>query len=313
MKNIILIPFLTVLLSLTLSGCGESAKASADIPTVEMVNNPAPAPKPRKLSPEFKSYWYAGVAEVSSYALKQARYGEMREGEAVLIYVTEPFNAEKQVKANRKTNETPSVLKLNRVRKFLTGIYPYSIMSSIFYPVSVESQALKISTSVQEWCGHVYAQLNNRETFEIQSNSYFESEADQTFSLQKNILEDELWTLLRVDPGLIPTGEQKVIPSLEFLRLKHQPIKAYNAKLEIIENEDFNTLTLSYPDLNRQLTIEFGKQAPFRIEGWTESYPSGGQTITSEARLINRILSPYWQKNSNSDVSLRDSLGLYTP
>ena len=87
------------------------------------------------------------------------------------------------------------------MRKILTGVYPYSIMSSIFYPVSGGPHALKITSSVQEWCGHVFAQLNNRETFEIQSISYFEAEADQAFSIEKNVLEDELWTLIRTQPG----------------------------------------------------------------------------------------------------------------
>ena len=48
-------------------------------------------PKEKQLSQEFKGYWYAGKAEVSSYKLEQARYGEIREGNAVLVYVTEDF------------------------------------------------------------------------------------------------------------------------------------------------------------------------------------------------------------------------------
>ena len=274
------------------------------------VEPPAPLPKTRSLSQEFKAYWYAGVAEVSSYTLQQARYGETRNGEAVLIFVSEPFDTEKQVKANQKGTETTSVLKLNRVRKFLTGVYPYSIMSSIFYPITVESQALKVTTSVQEWCGHVYAQLNNRDAFEVQSHSYFEAEADESFSLEKNILEDELWTMLRINPDLLPTGTLQVVPSFEFLRLKHQPIKSYTANVEVSEAGAYKNLTLTYPELNRSLNIQFRKEAPFRIEGWTETYPSGGVPITSTATLKKTILSPYWQKNSNSDVTLRDSLGL---
>lgn len=270
--------------------------------------------KARTLSPEFKEYWYSGVAELNSYEMDQARYGELRDGEAVLIYVTEPFDLEKQVKASDTRSETTSVLKLNRVRKFLTGVYPYSIMSSVFYPVSDNRHALKLTTSAQEWCGHVYAQLNNRESFEIVSHSYFENEADQMVSLPKTVLEDELWTKLRFEPDALPTGEVQLVPSLEYLRLRHQPIRAYKAVLSLSEPGKTRTYTLAYPALKRTLQIHFEGSFPFRVKGWTESYPSGfgpdSQMITSTARLKKTLMTPYWRKNANSDVSLRDSLGL---
>ena len=47
---------------------------------------------------DFKNYWYQGKAEVASYKLEQARYGEMRDGHAVLVFVTEDFSKSKQVK-----------------------------------------------------------------------------------------------------------------------------------------------------------------------------------------------------------------------
>ncbi len=43
----------------------------------------------------FKQTWYAGKAELSTYNLQQARYGEIRNGEAVLIFVTEDFSTNK--------------------------------------------------------------------------------------------------------------------------------------------------------------------------------------------------------------------------
>lgn len=273
-----------------------------------------PAKEARLLSPEFKEYWYSGVAELSSYTLEQGRYGELRDGEAVLIFVTEPFDLEKQVKADRKGPGTTSVLKLNRVRKFLTGVYPYSIMSSVFYPVSDNGHALKLTTSVQEWCGHVYAQLNNRESFQVRSHSYFEREGDQELKLPKTLLEDELWTKLRFEPDALPSGMKTLVPSMEYLRLKHKPIKAYDATLTLSEPGESRTYTLTYPELNRTLQIHFQGTFPYRIEGWTETYPSGfgpgSPMITSTARRKKTLLTPYWRKNTNSDVSLRDTLGL---
>lgn len=40
---------------------------------------------------QFGEYWFQGKAEISSYDLTQYRYGEAREGEAVMIFVTEDF------------------------------------------------------------------------------------------------------------------------------------------------------------------------------------------------------------------------------
>ena len=57
-----------------------------------------------RLTSDFKNYWFDGTAEISSFKLTQSRYGEPREGEAILIYVTEDFLSNEQVKANQKSN-----------------------------------------------------------------------------------------------------------------------------------------------------------------------------------------------------------------
>ena len=46
----------------------------------------------------FGSYWYQGKAEINTYALEQFRYGEKREAEAVIIFVTKDISREKQEK-----------------------------------------------------------------------------------------------------------------------------------------------------------------------------------------------------------------------
>jgi len=268
----------------------------------------------KELSQEFKDYWYAGEAEVTSYKLEQARYGEMRDGNAVLIYVTEPFVPGKQVKADRSSSENVPVLKLNSTKNYLTGIYPYSIMSSSFYPVHDNGHAVKVAFSSQEWCGQVYAQLNNREKFDVMSHSYFESEADQNLKLDKNILENELWNKLRINPENLPVGNVKIIPSLEFIRLSHKELKAYNAIVTLNKNEAISSYEIKYPELNRTLKIDFTTAFPYSIEGWSETSESGfgenRKELTSTAKKIKSIKSPYWQKNSNQFLPLRDSLGL---
>lgn len=255
-----------------------------------------------KTSQEFNDYWYAGTAEISSYTLEQARYGELRQGNAVLVYVTEPFLNDKQVKADYDKDTNIPVLKLNSSKKFNTGIYPYSIMQSTFYPVANNAHAVKVSCSVQEWCGHVYSQLNNRTQFDVLSHSYFESEADQNFSLDKAILENELWTQLRIDPKSLPVGTFKAIPSLEFVRLKHKPLKAYNASAELKDNN----YTITFPELKRSLSINFTADFPHSIESWEETING----LTTKATKLETIKSPYWSKNSNKDEVLRKTLQL---
>lgn len=300
---------------LFVTGCEPKKKQSLALKSeTALAENNTMVSDSRDLPNGFKEYWYAGEAEITSYKLEQARYGELREGHAVLVYVTEPFRPGKQVKADDNQPDNLSVLKLNSTKKFLTGIYPYSIMTSTFYPVTQKRQAVKVSFSAQEWCGHVYSQLNNREQFEINSHSYFEEEADQKLLLDKTLLEDEIWTQLRLNPSELPTGSIAMIPSFEYIRLGHKPIKAYPATATLSSQGALSTYEISYPELERSLRIQFETGFPYAIDNWTETHKSGfganAQTMSSSGKKMNTIKSAYWQKNGNKDVILRDSLGL---
>ncbi|TVZ27767.1 hypothetical protein JM83_2829 [Gillisia sp. Hel_I_86] len=264
----------------------------------------------RKLSEKFKSYWFNGEAEITSYKLDQSRYGEPREGTAVLMYVTEEFLPEAQVKANTKSDKTIPVLKLNATKNFNTGIYPYSIMQSTFYPLEGRSHALKVSASIQEWCGHVYIQLNNRDNFKIDSHSYFEGEADKESELSKTYLENEVWTQLRINPDLLPTGDIHMVPSFETLRLAHKETKAYDAMAEFYQDGEWSVYKISYQELKRDLKIYYSNIAPFKIEKWQEDSEVDGKLYTTTATKMKEIKSDYWTKKSNKDLHLREQLNL---
>ena len=141
-------------------------------------DNPALEPP----SEEFKNYWFQGKAEITSYQLKQARYGEIRQGKAVMVFVTEDFSRSKQVKLDqpqKASSDAVKVMKLNLTKKFKTGVYPYSMMQSVFTPVDLAKSphSLKVTTSSQEWCGHTFTQLNlGSDAYSVQAYSYFESE-----------------------------------------------------------------------------------------------------------------------------------------
>lgn len=300
---------LTGILSL-LTSCVKNKASEGISKNTNITEATEPKKEAQQLSDEFKSYWYSGEAEITSYKLEQARYGEIRDGHAVLIFVTEDFLPNEQVKANQQSSSTISILKLNATKKFNTGIYPYSVMQSIFFPVANNQHALKVSSSMQEWCGQVYTQLNNKNDFEINSHSYFQGEADKSFSLDKAILENELWTQLRLDPKQLPTGDLQIIPSFEYARFGHIDLKAYKASSKLTDT----TYTVSYPELNRVLVINFNSEFPYEISGWEETFKSGfganAKLLTTKATKLATIKSPYWTKNHNADSILRDTLQL---
>ncbi len=261
------------------------------------------------LSEEFKQHWFDGKAEVASYDLKQMRYGEAREGKAVLIFVKEPFLQDQQVKANTASSKTVDVLKLNATKKFNTGIYPYSIMQSTFSPLNINAHAVKVAASTQEWCGQTYMQMNNRDAFEIASHSYFEGEADESLSIAPTNLENEIWNKLRINPTEIKTGPQKLIPDFSFIRLKHIPVKVYQAEVQQQKNQDTLMTKIAYKDLDRILNIYQSVSFPYEILKWEEKTSESDKNYT-KALLQKRIRIDYWNKNSNTFVFLRDSLQL---
>ena len=263
---------------------------------------------------EFKNYWHAGKAEINTFNLQQSRYGEVRPGKAVLIFVTEDFSKKLHVKTdNTSWRNKVNVMKVNYTKNFITGIYPYSMMLSVFTPVnrSVNSSSLKATMSAQEWCGQVYTQLNLRgNRYAVKSHSYFEQEADERFSVREALLEDELWNFIRLDHAHLPVGTIDVIPGLFFTRLNHVGLKVTTAKAEKSETDSAFVYQLKFPEQERQLTIMYDKKFPFKILGWRESWNENGKLMETKAELDKTIYTDYWTKNKNEFQHLRDSLGL---
>jgi hypothetical protein len=263
----------------------------------------------------FAAYWYAGVAELTSYRLTQARYGALREGTATLIYVTEPFSRRRHVKVDdmeRAGADAVTVLKLNTTREFVTGIYPYSMMASVFTPVDSERRTLKVTTSSQEWCGHTFTQINRAGAgWRLRSFSYFEEEGDRSLALGDVWLEDEVWTTLRLDPSSLPQGSVTMLPGTLYQRFSHTDFHALPATATLAPDSSdasIRVYTVSYPDLQRTLSIRFRGTFPHEVEGWEETYPDGGQLLTTRAEAAGRRRLAYWELNRPGDEVWRDSL-----
>ena len=173
----------------------------------------------------FWDHWGDGQAEIDRYRVEQPRYGEVREGEAVWVFVTEDFTAASNVKSDGGHGDEFPVLKLNDIRHFQTGLYAYSTMTSTFarldggLPLGVPN---KVSLSVQEWCGHVYEQWSvDNAGLHRTRHSYFDGEADEETELavpKRAVFADALPIVVRgltgelvaagasVDIELLPRG-----------------------------------------------------------------------------------------------------------
>lgn len=262
----------------------------------------------------FETYWYDGKAEVCSYDLEQNRYGEIRKGDAILIFVTEDFSKTKQVKLDHPeltSEDAVKILKLNMTKEFRTGIYPYHLMSSVFTTVE-KTKTIKTSHSVQEWCGHTFLQFNRKDdAYRVKGNSYFEKEVDTDTLLKSVLLEDEIWTLLRIDANLIKKGVQDIIPSGITSRLIHEApqLKKGEISMNSEKNQNDSSSIVEMIIGTRHIKIEYEKTFPHSILGWEEYTKEGGKySLVSRAKLKKKIKVPYWQLNHEADNGWRDSL-----
>jgi hypothetical protein len=216
------------------------------------------------------------------------------------------------------------VLKLNSIRKFNTGIYPYSVMVSVFAPIDTSnfSLPLKISFSSQEWCGHVYQQLNLKEQrYRLTQHSYFEAEADQMFTLAQGIPEDAIWTGIRIAPQNLPQGEFQLIPGTFYARMRHQRLKPQlvHAALSATDQQSMegNRLVqykINFMETQRELTIWFEAEFPYRIQQWADTHAGmahrGTTPLTTRAERTHSIMLDYWNRNQPPDQHWLKSLGL---
>lgn len=268
-------------------------------------------------------YWNSGKAEVSNYELIQNRYGATYKGNFLTIFVREDFLLDKQVKNERYESEnTVPVLKGIFIRKFNTGIYDYAMQNTVFAPLDITNHpmALKSQASSQEWCGTQYLQTNRKgKSYDIVRHSYFEDEADMDFSLENTYLEEDLWTKLRMNPELAPVGEIQMLPAGSVLQLTHWLVKPYATAASIEPYNDtlfvgnnLKKYRIATPELNRTVELVFENQPPFKIIGFTDSYPAkvNGEPQTTIARLTHQIVEPYWQMNTPADSTARSMLGL---
>lgn len=267
----------------------------------------------------FWPHWSDGKAEISGYDLIQPRYGELRRGRAVLIYVTEPFSKSKAVKVNQWNPQDPdqfNALKLNAVRKFQTGIYDYSVMTSVFVDPAKDFAPAKVTFSSQEWCGHVFEEARFTADASVRINSYFEGEtADLTLPI--TAAEDALFITLRGLAASELRAEDTTIealPSALDRRLHHKPAVpvALNIRWSVpgvttVPAGSFPTRTATWNrGIGGECSADIELAYPHRIIGWR---CGDGE----QAKLLGSERIPYWQTHKEGDEALLKKLGLPPP
>jgi hypothetical protein len=300
---------------------------SACAPSPTLPGKAAVAPRTHYDS-AFWDTWGDGFAEVSTYQLLMPRYGEPREGESIMMFVSETLSERQRVKSdpgrNPRTDEF-SAMKLNWQKNFQTGIYDYSEMLSSFLGLAPiagrpEGSLAKASFSRQEWCGHMFAQaLFDSSRIRVSGASYFDGDADLTQSLttQSNgISEDGLafWAR-RMAPPFLKPGESKDVPFLTGLRSArdaHQPMVwtrinlTRNATLQHVEVPagEFEVEAYSAQLANGRGFVYFvEREEPYRIIRWQFTSGEVAELVASE-----RI--KYWELNRPGGEEALRSLGL---
>jgi hypothetical protein len=315
----------------------EQPRAEGAAPHAEAAT---PWPSPDYGEP-YHSHWRDGRAELAGYALRFPRYGEVREGTAVAIFVAEPFDEATRVKPEGPTEGRFDAFKLNLTQDFPTGIYDYTLMTSAFVQLEEvlgrpPGAITKVSVGAQEWCGHVYHQaLFDADAVRSVHHSYFEGEADGSANLPYptgGFAEDALllWARGLAGPRMAE-GEEVRIPLLRSLldvRLQHVPLtwdtatlrhapgtrvievpagrfEVYVRTAEVAREPGKRT----YPpgaELDERTslwTFHVERAFPHRIVRWSRDDGLEGE-LTGSARLA------YWELNAKGGEAHVEALGL---
>ncbi len=276
----------------------------------------------------FWAEWGDGRGELAAYDLETPRYGALRRGTAVAIFVTETFSSSDRVKADPgrhpKRDEFP-VLKLNLAQDFATGIYDYNLMTSAFValtPVNGRASGAptKVSFSAQEWCGHVWSQLLFDTRYaRFTLHSYFDGEADSASSLTIPAAaqsEDALliWARGFAVPLVVPgdSAECALVGSLRVARLMHAPLPVAPARFARDATPERVTVPAGTFDADvahvrladgRSWTFWVERASPRRVLRWTRS---DGE----HAELLGSDRVAYWKLTAPGNEAALARLGL---
>ena len=293
--------------SLILVACGP-APTDDTLPTARWAH------AANQASADFSARWRDGRAEVAAYRGTVMRYGAARDAEAVLVYVTEPLDRRTLIKDDdAPASERLDVLKLNFALRLQTGIYPYSVLTSVFAPIDAYDgerfSPAKITLGEQDWCGGTFAAIwPDRHALVERSHSYFASEGDVAARTEVPggaLYEDALYIQLRELDGPFAGGAEwrgAIIPSLWHARRDHHAIVPATGRITREETTERTRFTMRLDD-GYERTFDVGP-APDRP--LLAFHSSGGDDF----RLVGRERLAYWELHDLGEESYRAQLGI---
>ena len=129
--------------------------------------------------------WDDGRAEIDAYEATIKRYGILRSLTAYLVVVKEDLSKTQLVKADpgHDPGDLRTVLKLNHVLNYPTGIYSYHQMASCFFDRGT-MDLMKLSLTSNEWCGNTYKEYTRRDgRGTLHVHTYWDNQAEATYDL----------------------------------------------------------------------------------------------------------------------------------
>ena len=303
-----------VLLAVLLAGCSKAPEPAAPVAVTVVADAASP-----KYDGAFWKTWGDGFAELTSYDLQYPRYGSKRPGTAVAIFVAETFSNSLRVKSDpgvRDKKDEFSVMKLNLVEDFQTGVYDYNLMLQTFVAVDgVNGRPAGVTTKVawssQEWCGNLFkTALLDKDTLRVTSHSYFDGEGDQALSeatpAAAVLSEDALmlWARGMAWP-VLKSGETREVPallSMQSARFKKGPRQWGKAVLSRDSTGAVDVFRAKLSD-GRERVFAVEKAAPFRVLKY-----SGSDGL--EATLVASERMKYWELNKAGGEAALEKLKL---
>jgi len=177
--------------------------------------------------------WDDGRAEIDAYEAITRRYGILRPFTAYHIVVKEDFSRRQLVKADpgHDAADVGTVLKLNQVLQYQTGIYSYHQMASTFYD-RTSMELLKFTLTSFEWCGNSFKEFTRRpDGVRLHVHTYWDNQAEATYELPASpdlILYDQLPLWIRSLPQTPGTSRSlRLVPGqIESKGARPEPIAA---------------------------------------------------------------------------------------
>ncbi len=230
--------------------------------------------------------WDDGRAEIDAYEAAERRYDVLRPFTAYHIIVKEDFSKKQLVKADpgHDPADLVTVLKLNQVINYQTGIYSYHQMASTFYERGT-MDLLKFSLTSFEWCGNSFKEYTRPDgAAALHVHTYWDGQADATYDLPAGpdvVLYDQIPLWIRSLPQAVGASRTlRLVPGQ--INSKGPKPEPQPAILRAVAEESVTTPAGTFPALrwelkagDRQPDLYFtARPFPHLLVAWNK--PDGG-------------------------------------